>query len=595
MSHSEPYHILIAISSESELDSLRELGYRLARPRQGVVTLLHVAPDGRRPEWLRPSPTAPEVQVRIEVRAGRQVSATILEATRELAPDLLLLGWRGEEGTRRYLLGQTLDPVIRYASCDVAVVRGHKPAEVRRVLVPAAGGPNAILALDLALRLSPDAQVTALNVVRQTAGPVEVALGYRQLSEVLEPWQGEGRIVARVVRAPNPIEGILNEAANGYDLLLIGASNESYIDRKLFGNVPQTVAARAPTPTLIVRRRVGPVRSLLRQARRRLAEMHGGLTMAERVEAYRDIRRGARPSRDFFTMLSLAAAMASLGLLMNSPTVIIGAMVIAPLMSAIFGISMGIVQGDARLLWQAAGTTARGMGLALLVGLGAGLLAADNPPTGEMLSNARPTLLDLAVALLSGTAGAFARCRRNAMGSLAGVAIAVSLVPPLTTTGIGLTTGNTTLAGGAILLFLTNLSAIMAAGSVVFWFFGFRPDPGRRVLVFGRGMIGILGLLTVLIAALAALTVHSLHTNALHRALQEALDAEVATMTGVELEEWRITAQEGEVIHLEVSVRATHPLRHDDVRKLQERIAARLQRPVALTLSIVPVTRMQTP
>ena len=74
---------------------------------------------------------------------------------------------------------------------------------------------------------------------------VEVAAGYEKLRSVLEPWESDLRLHAKVVRSPGIIEGILQEARLDYDLMLIGGSNESYVDRMLFGSVPQTVAAEA--------------------------------------------------------------------------------------------------------------------------------------------------------------------------------------------------------------------------------------------------------------------------------------------------------------------------------------------------------------
>ena len=185
----------------------------------------------------------------------------------ELDPDLLLLGWRGGSGQRHYLLGSTLDPVTRYAPCDVAVVRIRRDdlSEIHRVLVSMSSGPNAPLALELALHL-PDVQVTALNVARESLGVTGEAVGRTQLSHVLRPWAGDDRVSAKVVGAPGIIDGILAEAASGYDAVLIGATESSYVDRKLFGNVPQAVAADAPVPTIVVQHRTGTVKTLLRRA-----------------------------------------------------------------------------------------------------------------------------------------------------------------------------------------------------------------------------------------------------------------------------------------------------------------------------------------
>ena len=585
------FHILATIGDRSQLSSLLALARLLAQNSNGEITLLCITPDGSEPDWLG-AVEGRETPIRVETRAGIETGQVILKVVREIEPDLLLLGWSGEEGSRRYLLGSTLDPVIRFAPCNVAVVRADEWPQVRRALVPAGGGPNAGLSVELALRLSPDVQVTAFNVAREATGPVGVAAGYELLTRVLEPWEGNERITTKVSRSSGIIDGLLSEAAAGYDALLIGASNESYIDRKLFGDVPQTIAANAPIPTIVVRRRAGPLKSLLRQAEFILSGVQDYLSIDERVQAYREVRRGARPRTDFFVMIGFAAAIAALGLLMNSPAVIIGAMVIAPLMAAIFGISLGIVQGDTRLLWQAAGTTLQGAMLAIAIGAFAGLIVPLDAPTYEILGRTRPTLMDLAVALVSGAAGAYAQCRRNVLGAVAGVAIAVALVPPLATTGIGLTLGSGAIAGGASLLFLTNLSAITAAGSLVFLLFGFRPDPGRRVRVFSQGMIGTLALLVIVSGFLTVLTIDSIRQNQLQGRLQTALSAEIDEMTGVELASWTMGEKRGRTLYLEIEVRAVRAVSHQEAVDLQERVAAHLRQPVALALSVTSITRL---
>ena len=136
----------------------------MAAARHGHVTILHVAPSGRRPEWLVPPETCEGVPVRVIVRPGSNPAHEILEAVRTDPPELLLLAWRGEPGRGRVLLGRNLDTLVQFAPCDVVVIRCSPdkpslegpPEAIGRVLVPAAGGPNAKLAFDLALALSPE-------------------------------------------------------------------------------------------------------------------------------------------------------------------------------------------------------------------------------------------------------------------------------------------------------------------------------------------------------------------------------------------------------------------------------------------------------
>ncbi len=652
------YHILVAVGDREQLRPLLAVGCALARVRDGAVTLLCITPDGAQPDWLVvPEPSAAsiveprgDVPVNALVRSGRDAGAAILATVRADPPNLLLLGWRGSPGRGRYLLGSTLDPVIRYAPCDVAVVRANDgPGEpsgrdlatvlghVRRVLVPAAGGPNAPLALEMALNLSPNAQVTALYVARDTLGQAEVALGHERLNTALAlppfhpphqggergghpPNRGEergghpphqggergehpphwggkrggSRVQPKVVRSPGIIEGILAEASAGYDLVLIGATRESFLDRVLFGNVPQAVAIHAPVPTIVVRHRAGRIETLLRRAWWGLFDALPTLTVAEQTEVYKNVRRGARPRVDFFVMSGLAAAIAALGLLLNSPAVIIGAMLVAPLMLAILGLGLGVVQGDLRLLRLAVSAALRGALLAIAVGLLMGLAVPDGSPTAAMLSRTHPTLLDLGVALVSGAAGAYALCRKDVSAALPGVAIAAALMPPLATVGLGLALGSSRIAGGALALFLTNLVAISAAGGLIFLWLGFRPAPGKQKhkRVFRSGVLGMVALLVAVSAVLGTLTVSALREAAFQRTVQAALAEEIADMGQVELADWHIISDDGQTVHLEVHVRATRQVLHKETADLQERLALRLQRPVALVLTVIPTIQL---
>jgi uncharacterized hydrophobic protein (TIGR00271 family) len=567
---------------------------------------------------LNPSETIDNVPVGVIIGAGRNPGAEILATTRKDPPDLLLLGWRGRRSQGRHLLGSTLDPVVQYAPCDVLVVRedGAKPSlgealpSIKRVLVPMGGGPNSPLALDLALTLSPEVQVTALSVAREVQGQVALSLSRERLAEALEPWDGEPRIESKVVQASSVIKGLLAEASKGYDLVMIGASHESYLDRVLFGNIPQTVAARSPAPAVVVkrhtrRRRMG---TWLRRAGWRLFEMLPTLDLHEQIEVYKAIREGAQPKVDFFVMIALSSAIASFGLLLNSPAVIIGAMLVAPLMAAIFGLSLGVVRGDLRLLRLATSATLRGVLLSILLAVLLTLVIPTATPQGEILSRTKPNLLDLGVALASGAAGAYALCRKDVSTALPGVAIAAALVPPLATIGIGLALwqrglpGGAGIAGGALLLFITNLVAISAAGGLVFLWLGFRPIPGQqaRAHVFQGGVIGTVLLLVAVTIPLGILTAQSVREAAFEERLARAIRNEVAAMNPadagalgqIELADWeRLPVEDdNDTIHLQVWVRSPRTVRHQEVVELQERLAGTLQLPVELQLSVIRTT-----
>jgi uncharacterized hydrophobic protein (TIGR00271 family) len=608
------YHIVAAVGDPSQLPPLLTLSCALARAHNGRVTLLSVTTDGQRPDWLEVPEACEGVSVEVMVRLGHHAGGAILASVRDEHPSLLILGWRGAPGRGQYLLGSTLDPLIHKAPCDIAVLRlGEEPEQLARALAEAGeilvpmrgdvkrGGMNAALAADLALSLSADATVTALNVAQFSRGRAGVLIGREQLAETLKPWEGNERIQPKVAQAPGVVGGILSEAKSGYDLLLIGASRESYIDRMLFGNVPQTVALESPLPTIVVKRHDRWEENLLRRAWQRFVDGLPTLSIAERAEVYRSIRRGARPDVDFFAMIGLSATIAALGLLLNSAAVIIGAMLVAPLMSAIVGLGLGVVQGDLRLLRLAVGATMRGALLAIavgamvgLVGSLVGLISHGGTLGGEILGRINPSLIDLGVALASGAAGAYAMCRKNVSASLPGVAIAAALVPPLAVIGIGLALEDGRVAGGALLLFFTNLIAISAAGGLIFLWLGFRPELAiqSRARVFTGGVVGVTILLLAVTVPLGLLTANTLREADFDRRLASVLETETGVMRSVELVDWHVVEDQGGTLSLEVSVRASRQPTYQEVVDLQTRVAVSLQRPVALRLTVIPITQL---
>jgi uncharacterized hydrophobic protein (TIGR00271 family) len=431
-----------------------------------------------------------------------------------------------------------------------------------------------------------------MTVVALEASEAERQAAERMLDEALGRHAGHARLQTQVVAAKSPLEGILQQAA-AHDLVMLGASREGVIDRALFGDIPEQVAAGCETPVIIVKRRVGPMTGWLRRALDRASARMPRLTPEERIEVYKTIRRAARPDTDYFVMIALAAGIAALGLLLNSPAVIIGAMLVAPLMAAIVGLGMGIMMGDLRLLKLAASATLRGMFLAMGVGLLAGWLAPSAAPTAEILSRTQPTLLDLGVALLSGAAGAYALCREDVSASLPGVAIAAALVPPLATAGIGLARGDVNIAGGATLLFVTNLIAISAASVIVFLLFGFRPAAeAERLNVLRRGMLGAAVLLAVVALTLSLLTFNLVKQVRFEQQVRAAVAAEVNQLGQVEVVAVQIDTLADGGVSLEVTIRSARSISYEQTVTLQKNVAGRLNRTVALRLTVIPTTQL---
>ncbi len=211
---------------------------------------------------------------------------------------------------------------------------------------------------------------------------------------------------------------------------------------------------------------------------------------------------GTRRWLAFAFLMTLSIVVATMGLSLDSPAIVIGAMLLAPLMTPIMGFAAALTMAWPRRMLVmggiVVGTSILGACLAWLI-----TLAQPDPSlTGEILARTRPDVRDLVVALAAGAAGAYATARENVSGALPGVAVAVALVPPLATVGITLELGRYDLARGAMLLYATNLFAIVLVSAVVLLLSGFVPL--ARISHVSRGLaVGMA--VTVLVVAVTAL------------------------------------------------------------------------------------------
>ncbi|HEY9032798.1 MAG TPA: TIGR00341 family protein [Pseudomonadales bacterium] len=192
-------------------------------------------------------------------------------------------------------------------------------------------------------------------------------------------------------------------------------------------------------------------------------------------DLFQNLRENARPSETYLTLMVLSTLLATFGLFASSAPVIIGAMILAPLMTPIISLAMGLLRQEEKMIKECLRTLAVGIGLSVLCAMILAMLTPLQTINPEIGARLKPTLLDLGVAVISGIAGAYANARTEVAKSLAGVAIAVALVPPLAVTGIGLGWLDWSVFSGAALLFLTNLAGIVLAAVITFLALGYSP------------------------------------------------------------------------------------------------------------------------
>ncbi len=292
-------------------------------------------------------------------------------------------------------------------------------------------------------------------------------------------------------------------------------------------------------------------------------------------ELFLALRDDARLDGTFVLLMTLATVLASLGLLMNSASVIIGAMLLAPLMAPIVSLSMATLRWDGPLLTSAARTIGVGVLCVLLTSSLLALIYPFHPLTDEMLARLNPSLPDLGVAIASGLAAAVAKSLPRIAQNLAGVAIAVALVPPLSVAGLGLGWGDLAQAAPAFLLFVTNLAGIVMAAALSFVALGFSP------LHRSTRSLAMMALAVVLVAVPLSLSFSRiLH----HQHVRESLTAAALVIDGQNYRVSSVTVREGQPLLLELTVATDDTPDHATRQRLKQLIEQRVGEPVRLLL-----------
>ncbi len=293
----------------------------------------------------------------------------------------------------------------------------------------------------------------------------------------------------------------------------------------------------------------------------------------------------------FALLMTFASVISAMGVLADSTAVVVGAMLVAPLISPMMGMGLSLAMGWPRRLARSAALVLLGSGIAIGTGallgslstLGAGLTG-----NSQVLSRASPTLADLVVAVAAGAAGAYALSRRDVSSSLPGVAIAIALVPPLSVVGITAQSGDAARASGTLLLFLTNLVAILVVGGAVFVLTGVAPLSRMRA-VRARVRTALFAVL-----ALGALVVVGLGLNGASIA-RDALaeDAARSEVTGWLDQDDDFTVVSVGVDGPDVDVVLVGPGTPPSPDALAARLSSRLDRQVSLDLQWVPRERVR--
>jgi uncharacterized hydrophobic protein (TIGR00271 family) len=314
------------------------------------------------------------------------------------------------------------------------------------------------------------------------------------------------------------------------DLVVIGADGAHHVSPLKQSLGDATVATIKRTPPLRLRA---------------LADWLPRINPADYADLVHDLTQGSIWGPDFIGMLGMASAIASLGLLQNSPAVVIGSMLLAPLMTPIIGYGLAVQQANRKLARHCRLTIQLGFLLTLAVSFLIGIITPSGETLSEeVLARGGPNILDLFIAVFAAGAATFAMARPNIVGAIAGVAIATALVPPVCSIGISLASAELQNALGAFVLFVTNLIAIIVVSSLTFKLLGVTHLRVQRryIRLAWYIRLSLVVLLLVLAGPLSKILIDQLQegkhvpiANPVTSAVRTALYERVAQDEGVEI------------------------------------------------------------
>jgi uncharacterized hydrophobic protein (TIGR00271 family) len=599
-----PYRVLVNIAHDSTAPSVIKAGAGLAMAQNGELLILHVLPlDESAPvyemretaewEWLRlerrlQSARELGVPVRLLTRVAPSPAAGILSTAAEYNARFILLDWpdkSAETDDEAFT-----ESVFQRTSLPVGILRGTVPESVNNVLVADAGGPNVPIAVEIgeAIARAGGGKVELLTIVRPSASAKSTS---PSPSDAPEKAELPTDVEQTVIEAANIKEAIMAES-DACDILLIGASVDPLLNQAVLGGLPAEIAQARSLPTMVVKRAERHRSFWMQRGWGLLSQLLPTLTVRERAEVFAEMWRSARANVDFYAMMCLASGIAVLGLALNSGAVIIGAMLVAPLMSPMMAIAQGIVLGRLTMIRKGVDSTLKGVGVAIAVGTGITLVIPSSQPTYEILARTEPSVIDLMVALVSGAAGAYAISRKWVAAALPGVAISAALVPPLCVVGYGLASSRFPIAGGALLLFMTNLSAIVLVSVIVFLLVGFRPMRTERARVVTHALLVSIVFIIALSIPLGFKTRRSVRMSKLDVKLDRLIH-EAEEKNKLRIEDLSIEEDEGAYV-VSATIYAYKELPLNYVKKVGQHLAEELGVPVRISATVVQARLAET-
>jgi uncharacterized hydrophobic protein (TIGR00271 family) len=307
-------------------------------------------------------------------------------------------------------------------------------------------------------------------------------------------------------------------------------------------------------------------------------------------KVYGEIKENAKGDFDFFVLTIFSAIIITLGLIVNSSAVVIGGMLLAPLVWPVLALSLAIIKGRTGLLQTSVSTLLKSTVVILLISFILGFISPDYALKGsEFISRTSPTIFELFIALAAGFVGAFVITYPKIGAAIAGVVVAAALVPPITVMGLSVAHGNLEMAGGAFILYLSNLIAVTFSASVLFFVSKFKGPSTETGQDKRKSNIRWTLIFLVLMAIpLLLITNEAIKEKNQQNAIRQIINAKfpMATITSVDVED------KNEVVVIDVTIQHSDILTENQVENLADILSQKMKKSVVPRITVVPIVKL---
>ncbi len=307
-------------------------------------------------------------------------------------------------------------------------------------------------------------------------------------------------------------------------------------------------------------------------------------------KVYREIKESAQGDFDFFVLTIFSGIIITLGLVVDSSAVVIGGMLLAPLVWPILSLSLGIVKGRSKLIQDSSFTLLRSTLLIFVIAIIIGIISPSYALRGtEFLSRTSPTIFELFIALAAGFVGAFVIAYPKIGAAIAGVVVAAALVPPIAVMGVSIAHGNVSLAGGAFILYLSNLIAVTFSASILFFIARFKgPSSESGQERRKSNMRWTLLFLLVLMVPLFLITSNTIKENKQQKIIREIISVTIpeAVITNISIDD------KSEISVVSITIQYSDNLTGSQIGDLEDVLSKKIKREVVLRITVVPIIKL---